>query len=621
MGSIAARSLVIVLLASTDVATALSRYLPFDYRFQQNTDGQRTLRLSGNSEIQRKIRTSGSEQSPISLRIDPQKGTIDKTSRNISPEISNEEVPLISDGFDGKVGTAQNPLESFHSLLRDSSFPNSNEDFKSHSQTTNTLSAMRSTITSAGETVRADFNDLGKASIQWKTMVDGNTSDFHGTGREMKFSTPSHISNPNLNVAIQRTGNLASSHIMDYSAFLTNFSMETSTFVPDLEITSFPTTSISIGNKKMLLKQTLATQQTLPETINLGPGTPIQGNYSNKIEISNTQTSEASRKNTGSENDFRKVVIFPTTDRTTIFGNTQHSTTGPTPELIIFPSRKNFYASNFGMKLSPIIDETGKLREKKVTAPNSGSNLTDSITEPKNNSGNGTLYFGSTSPVVFSAVDDREIPLEQKSSAPVRLTVRERISEFLRKTGPSDFSEDEVKMSAESQATIKNASSAELSQKTLETQFRRPSETVIHGRVTQEGKTPPNTFPISRHDLITSGADYMEVLKFEFGTSVSTQLPAHSQLRQPTPTIVPSVNATNSVFSLQTVKEPPNRSLLWLMIILIALPAIILFIFIRNADSLSSTEKGAEERKEDVCSSKPSEEGIQSRKGSDEKMK
>ncbi|CAG9541041.1 unnamed protein product [Cercopithifilaria johnstoni] len=497
-------SLIIVILIGKDAAIAPGYDLSFDYGPQQYATSQRTFRL--NDESQQKIGNTAllldSQQNSTSLKIDLEKGTVD-----------------------------ENP---FNSLLYNNFSHNSNENSKHYAadlQSANIFGEVplkkvpskRSTIKSTKKNIPANFNGLEKISfnaskeesknfektsvkeigqlasvIGTSAMIDGNSFDFdrtkgtilNVTRRKIEFSTPSHIFKRIPNLAINRTGNLASSHIIDYSAFLTNSpSIETSTIVPDFEI--------------------------IPSFIKTG--------------ISSTQTSES--RITENENDSSKITISSTADHTIIsdilpLGPLLTSTISSTPELIIFPNRKNLDTAHVGI---------------------------------------------TTSPITFIAVGDREILEEQKTQQKAssfqlmkHTAVGERIS-GLEETYPSDSSEDEP-VTIERQATTKSTLFYRPAEVEQETRFRNPfqsgfdsrDEIILPDLIIQEDKiAPPDIFFKPEHDLEASELDYIEsidsslsntdtlftesgaeqeeneVLKFEFRTPVSTQLSEHIHFIQP----------------------------------------------------------------------------------------
>ncbi|VBB32909.1 unnamed protein product [Acanthocheilonema viteae] len=520
-------------------------------------------------------------------------------NHHLSSTINNEEVTFINDGLNAKAEMAQNPLKTFNSLLRDDFSHNNNENSR-NLQSTNIHNAKGSSITSTGKTVRADLEEaknlekilfeeidptLYKSNVDTLSMIDENTYAFDRrrgaivnlTGREIEFLAPTHIINRNLNLAGHRTGNLASSHIVDYSAFLTNSpSMKTSTVVPDFEISPSATTAISISGKEMLLKQTpaitMSQQNSASALIDFSrPQILDEYNYSNKFASSTTQTSAVSWI-TESVTDLPKTVIFSPTDHTTIpdgissfHSFSTSTTTSSKPGLIIFPNRKNSDGSAYvGIKLSPpALDDRSS--ETKIEMPNSGRTLVENITEPKNNSGNGTLYSRPMPPVNFIRIGDREILDEQWSqskASPVhpmpRISVGERIDR-LQETQPSDSSEAEAMFVAR-EAIVKSASSYRSAEVPQETQFRKPFQVEFNSNdkiilpdltIREDKITPPGIFFIPEHDSVTSEPDYIEsmdssflntdtlftaseqekseALKSEFRTSINTQLPENIQ--------------------------------------------------------------------------------------------
>ncbi|KAL4002608.1 Zona pellucida-like domain family protein [Acanthocheilonema viteae] len=197
--------------------------------------------------------------------------------------------------------------------------------------------------------------------------------------------------------------------------------------------------------------------------------------------------------------------------------------------------------------------------------PNSGRTLVENITEPKNNSGNGTLYSRPMPPVNFIRIGDREILDEQWSqskASPVhpmpRISVGERIDR-LQETQPSDSSEAEAMFVAR-EAIVKSASSYRSAEVPQETQFRKPFQVEFNSNdkiilpdltIREDKITPPGIFFIPEHDSVTSEPDYIEsmdssflntdtlftaseqekseALKSEFRTSINTQLPENIQ--------------------------------------------------------------------------------------------
>uniref|UniRef100_A0A0R3RI54 ZP domain-containing protein n=1 Tax=Elaeophora elaphi TaxID=1147741 RepID=A0A0R3RI54_9BILA len=542
----------------------------------------------------------GSHQNPISLSIDLEKGTIDEVSnrRYLSSRINSEQAAtFISDGLYAKTEMTQNPLRSFYSLLHDDLSFDSNENSKNYAN--NLQSTSTHSITPTAKIIREDFSSLAreesknlaktlteeiepsalfKSNIGTLAVVDGNTSGFRGTSEEAIlfskrnfeeaekkiFSTSTHPSNWNLNSPMRRNGNLASSHIVDYSAFLASSpSAETSTAIPHFEIIPAATTTISTDENEMLLKQTSAmttSQQSSAATINFGPKTSGEDNYSSKIGTSSIQTSEASQI-TENETDFRKIVQTSVTDRSTISNNILPfeplltSTIASTPELIIFPTRKNFDIAHVGIKISPVFDESSKSSEEKMVMLSLTEPSIENITEPKNNSGNGALLLEREFPATSIVIGDREILDEQKSPTSVQamrphISVGERISGF-QETHSSDSSEDEATTITKSSSSSQSAEVAQV------TQFRKPLQSGLNSRddiilpdaISREDEiTPPDVFFISEHDFAisepyskksidssVSNGDTLfteseaeqeksEVLKSEFKTSTSTEL-------------------------------------------------------------------------------------------------
>lgn len=375
---------------------------------------------------------------------------------------------------------------------------------------------------------------LYKSNIDVSAMIDGNTFHFDGTSgiirnvteRDAEFSIQNHILNRNVNLASRRNGNLASSHIIDYSAFLANPPMKTSTIIPDLEIISSATTLISISGKEM----------------------PPKDHRHHRHWI------------TDNESDFRKMVISPSTDRTSVilpFKPLRSSTISTVPGQIVFPNRKNFDKTHIGIK--SVLDETGRSTEEESTMSDSDATSIKSVAEPINNSGNRSI-----SPITFITVGDREILEEQKSqkeASPAHLmpyiAVGERISE-LQETVSSD-SEKEA-MVIEKQANARSTSSYRSAEVAQETHFRNPfqsgfnsgAEMILPDLTTSEDKIAPSEIFFSpEDDLATSEPDYLESFdsslsnintlfaesadereKNEFRTPISTQLPEHTRFTQ-----------------------------------------------------------------------------------------
>uniref|UniRef100_A0A1I7VVB2 VWFA domain-containing protein n=1 Tax=Loa loa TaxID=7209 RepID=A0A1I7VVB2_LOALO len=388
--------------------------------------------------------------------------------------------------FNGKAQMTQNPYKTYHSLLRDDfSYANDGSiatfaqaiDDKTDENGEDKVGSIRLEKTlieeiEQPEPIKSNADTIAVADRSWLETTFDETSRVvrNILERENGFSQSDHSSKLSPKLATYRFGNLASSHIIDYSAFLTKSpSVETSTVVPDFEAIfssskQIPsTTTISTIDMEILSKETLAmtrSQQSSGPTINSGLETLYEGKYSGTSSTQIVDFSSNTDMIPKNETDFQETVIFPTTDRTIISENILPFEQLPTftvslpevtPKLIIFPNKKDFDTAHVGIKLSPVFDETDRSSEKKTIMLSSAMTLMENVTEAKINSENRTLYFGPKYPVDSIVVGDREILDEEKlqteaSSVLImpHIAVGEQIS-GMQETHPSDSSESAEK--------------------------------------------------------------------------------------------------------------------------------------------------------------------------------
>ncbi|VDM08941.1 unnamed protein product [Wuchereria bancrofti] len=524
----------------------------FDYDSQHHTDNQRTSGFKENEESQQKIgsvlddksvnnvhiqiflvtpnKTStnsnirindlrnkeiGSQENPISLEIDLEKGTVDEVSnsRHLSPRINDEgSIATFIQQIDQTNRNSKDKMQfkKFEGISIEEIEPS--KRFKSHSDTVAAVD--RSWL-------KTNFDKMSQATL--------NVS-------ENGFSASNHITNINLNSANYRFGNLASSHILDYSSLFTKSpSMQTTAVVSDFEAVFISpeqiptTTTISIIDNEMLLKQT-SDQQSSNATIN-------EGKYSGTSSTQTVHFLSNTDRISKNETDFRKTTIFSTTDRNTFSKNilpfeplltSTVSLPSSTPELLVFTNKKKIDPGHVGIKLLPVFNETSR---------SSGITLIENITESKINSENRSLYFGPAHPVAFISVGDREILDEQKSHReassilPIPI-VGEKTNE-MQETYPSDSAEDEtiimgrqsmidLLQKQDSINTKSISSSPELTMESAEmaeqTQFKKPfrsgfnsrDEIILPDLATQgQNISSPEIFLFPEQDFVTQ-PDYME---------------------------------------------------------------------------------------------------------------
>ncbi|OZC09507.1 von Willebrand factor type A domain protein [Onchocerca flexuosa] len=517
-----------------------------------------------NQEIGNNIPILGSQQNPISLKIDLGKGTVNEVSNSLS-RINDEGAIFVNDGLD-EAALTQNFLKTFNSLLRDDFSHIGNDNSKNYAidlQNTTVRNAKESLITATGKPIPIGLTDLEKGSTMISTLLtdrsNGNNEDevqynkpekrllekaepstrykpnadifeledkiwsntnFDETNAAlpniMEEKTPRRSSNLNLNPIGRRFGKLASSHILDYSEFLTRSpSVETGAIVPDFgailnSSEQIPSTAtISIGGKET---------QSSGATINFG-------SYASDKGIFSTTSRVAISKNILPDESLVTSTVSLPKDMA---------------ELVIFPNKQNFDTTLVGMKLSPTSDDTSRPSEQKVMMVNFGTASTENTTIPKINSEN--RDFGSANPAAFITVGDREILEEQKPQMKVssffsvpRIVVGEKISD-LQETHPSESVEDEAAI-IERQATIpsmqkqnikiiKNTSpyqvpETESTEVPQQTQFKEPFQPRFSSRngvkltdlVAQGTKIAhPDIFFIPEQDFATSESDYEELI-------------------------------------------------------------------------------------------------------------
>lgn len=408
----------------------------------------------------------------------------------------------------------------------------------------------RTLVDEVESSVQFKSNDNALAEAD-KSRLETNFDQMSGTvlnitEGKLGFSIPNHISNPNLNSAKVRFGNLASSHIVDYSAFLTKSpSVETSTIVPQFEaILSSPEQISSITGKEMSMTRTTTSQQNSGATINFG--TEILPDKTGTLSTQTTGFPSKTSKIPENGINFRETAIFSTTDRISNSENILSSEplltsiVSSTPKLIIFPNRKNFDGAHVGIKLSPILDETGKSLENKVIVHNHSTTSIKNITEPKISSGNRSSDFGPPHPVTFIAVGDREILDEQKPQREAssilstsRIVVGEQIA-GMQEIHHSDSAKDEaaivgkqamitslrkqdsnITKSTSSYRIIKTESAGVAEQ----TQSREPFQ---NGSSLGEAKNAsPDVFLIPEQNFATPEPNYIESID-SIRTAIST---------------------------------------------------------------------------------------------------
>ncbi|VIO92100.1 von Willebrand factor type A domain containing protein [Brugia malayi] len=532
----------------------------FDYHSQHHTDNQRTSRFNENEQSQQKIadvlddksinnvhiqiflvtpnktptnsniRTNelrnkeiGSQENPISLEIDLEKGTVDEVSnsRHVSPRINDEgNIATFIQPIDQTNRNSKNGMQSkkFEGLSIEEIEPS--KRFKSNSD--NVAAIDRNWL-------RANFDKMSPATL--------NVS-------ENGFSTSNHINNINSNSSTYRFGNLESSHIVDYSSFFTKTpSMQTTTLVSDFEVVFISpeqiptTTTISITDNEMLLKQT-SDQQSSDATINFNPKIFYEDKHSGTSSTQTVHFLPNTYRISENETDFKKT-IFSSTGHNAVSKNilpfeplltSTVSLPNATPELLIFTNKKKFDPAHVGIKLLPVFDETSR---------SSGITLIENITESKINSENQSLYFGPAHPVAFIAVGDREILDEQKSHREAssvltipHIAVGEQISE-MQETYPSDSAEDETMimgrqsmidlLQKQDSINTKRISSQEHTMESAEiaeqTQFKKPFRSGFNSRdgiilpdLTTQGQniSSPEIFLIPEQDFMASQPDYIE---------------------------------------------------------------------------------------------------------------
>ncbi|KAM3723265.1 Cuticlin-6 [Dirofilaria immitis] len=626
-----------------------------------------------NQEVGNNIPLLGSQQNPISFKIDLDKGTVNElsNSRYLLTRISDEQMTYISDGLDTTALT-QNPLRPFHSLLSNDFSEDGGENSKNYAvnlQNTTVLSTKETSLTATRKTVSGDLSDLEKKSttisIQLTDKINGNNGDetqyrktlfefepsrryepnidvltvtdkiwpninFDETSKvvpNIMKETSNHISNFNLNPIAHRFGRLASSHILDYSEFLTKSpSAETITIVPD-----FGTT---LNSSKQISSTTIISindEETLKQT-------PTMTKYQ---QSSGFPFSES--KIPKKETDFLKSMIFSTTDRIVVSENilpyeslvtSTASLPKKTPKLI-FPNNKNFDTIHDGIKLSPKTVNIGRPSEEKVMMVSSGTISVENTTISKTNFENRTLYFGPAHPIAFIAVGDREILEEQKPQlkfssvlSKPHIAVGEQISGLQETT---DSVEDEATI-IERQAALPSLQKQDINiAKNISSYQALKSsrnEIILPDIMSQEAKiVSPDIFFIPEQDFTTSEPVYIElkasvsnidakfneskeeqreseVLKSESIISPSTQISeptGHSQLIQPhLPLNLITHEAENDKMNIISRSSEDTKIKLDFKISQTTLPSVTILSKISTIAELTSETKAAKQTYCDV---------------------
>ncbi|MCP9258085.1 Cuticlin-1 [Dirofilaria immitis] len=591
-----------------------------------------------NQEVGNNIPLLGSQQNPISFKIDLDKGTVNElsNSRYLLTRISDEQMTYISDGLDTTALT-QNPLRPFHSLLSNDFSEDGGENSKNYAvnlQNTTVLSTKETSLTATRKTVSGDLSDLEKKSttisIQLTDKINGNNGDetqyrktlfefepsrryepnidvltvtdkiwpninFDETSKvvpNIMKETSNHISNFNLNPIAHRFGRLASSHILDYSEFLTKSpSAETITIVPD-----FGTT---LNSSKQISSTTIISindEETLKQT-------PTMTKYQQSSGFPFSESKIPKKK------QIFEIDDFSTTDRIVVSEN-------------ILP-----YES--------LTVNIGRPSEEKVMMVSSGTISVENTTISKTNFENRTLYFGPAHPIAFIAVGDREILEEQKPQlkfssvlSKPHIAVGEQISGLQETT---DSVEDEATI-IERQAALPSLQKQDINiAKNISSYQALKSsrnEIILPDIMSQEAKiVSPDIFFIPEQDFTTSEPVYIElkasvsnidakfneskeeqreseVLKSESIISPSTQISeptGHSQLIQPhLPLNLITHEAENDKMNIISRSSEDTKIKLDFKISQTTLPSVTILSKISTIAELTSETKAAKQTYCDV---------------------